>query len=347
MKKSSALFVLGCLGLILCGSVTPLSAQTTSATINGRISDPQGSVVPEVEVRAVNIDTNVNYVAKTNDAGIYVISDLPPGRYRLLVRKEGFKEINQVNLDLHVQDIVEQNFSLQIGSVTQSITVTGNATPLNTETAKESSTINNVMVQDLPIVVGSALRSPLDLASLTPEAKNYNTAVANAAAAPGTNTSDSFSIGGGQPRAFGMTLDGVTLMAGNSTPNSWVTYNTPPLDAITEFTVETNGYKAEFGHAQGGVMTFSSKSGTNGLHGSAFEFLRNTDLDANYFFSNETDIPRSIYKQNDFGINAGGPVMIPHIIDGRNKPSSLPRMRVSATAWAPTPRPSRCPPPRC
>ena len=108
-------------------------------------------------------------------------------------------------------------------------------------------------------------------------------------------------------------------MAGNSTPNSWLTYNTPPLDAITEFTVETNGYKAEFGHAQGGVMTFSSKSGTNAFHGSAFEFLRNTDLDANYFFSNENDIPRSIYKQNDFGINAGGPVIIPHIINGKNK----------------------------
>jgi len=145
---------------------------------------------------------------------------------------------------------VEQNFSLEIGSLSQSITVTGSVTPLNTETAKEASTINNVMVQDLPIVVGSALRSPLDLASLTPEAKNYNTAIANGSAAPGTNTSDSFSIGGGQARAFGITLNGITLMAGNSTPNSWLTYNTPPLDAITEFTVETNGYKAEFGHAR-------------------------------------------------------------------------------------------------
>ena len=83
--------------------------------------------------------------------------------------------------------------------------------------------------------------------------------------------------------------------------------------------METNGYKAEFGHAQGGVMTFSSKTGTNAFHGSAFEFLRNTDLDANYFFSNENGIPRSIYKQNDFGINAGGPVIIPHIINGKNK----------------------------
>jgi len=248
-----------------------------------------------------------------------VISDLPPGRYRLLVRKEGFKEINKVNLELHVQDTVEQNFSLEIGSVTQSITVTGSVTPLNTETAKEASTISNVMVQDLPIVVGAALRSPLDLASLTPEGKNYNTSVANGTVQPGTNTSDSFSIGGGQPRAFGITLDGVSMMAGNSTPNSWLTYNTPPLDAITEFTVETNGYKAEFGHAQGGVMTFSSKSGTNSLHGSAFEFLRNTDLDANNFFSNEKHIARSIYKQNDFGINAGGPIVIPHIINGKNR----------------------------
>ena len=263
---------------------------------------------------------------RTNDAGIYVISSVPPGAIGLLVRKEGFKEINKVNLELHVQDTVEQNFSLEIGSVSQSITVTGSVTPLNTETAKEASTINNTMVQDLPIVVGSALRSPLDLASLTPEAKNYNTAIANGAAAPGTNTSDSFSIGGGQARAFGITLDGITLMAGNSTPNSWLTYNTPPLDAITEFTVETNGYKAEFGHAQGGVMTFSSKSGTNALHGSAFEFLRNTDLDANYFFSNENHIPRSIYKQNDFGINAGGPVIIPHIIDGKKQDVLLCRL---------------------
>ncbi len=154
---------------------------------------------------------------------------------------------------------------------------------------------------------------------MTPEGKNYNTAVANGSPSTGTNTPDNFSIGGGQPRTFGISLDGVTMMGGNSTPNSWITYNTPPLDAITEFTVETNGYKAEFGHAQGGNMTFSSKSGTNSIHGSAFEFLRNQDMDANYFFSNKNHIAKSIYKQNDFGINAGGPVVIPHLIDGRNK----------------------------
>ena len=215
MRRRSVRFaVFAVLGLFLGFFAGSLYAQTTSATVNGRITDPQGNSVPAVEVRAVNIDTNVDFIAKTNDAGIYVISDLPPGRYRLLVRKEGFKEINKVNFELHVQDTVEQNFSLEIGSISQSITVTGSVTPLNTETAKEASTINNVMVQDLPIVVGSALRSPLDLASLTPEAKNYNTAIANGSAAPGTNTSDSFSIGGGQARAFGITLNGIILSEG-------------------------------------------------------------------------------------------------------------------------------------
>ena len=300
-------------------SCTCLLAQTDRGSINGSVADSTGASVPGAIIMVTNPATGATVTTRATDSGTYTVADLPVGVYTVRVEKEGFKLSVRSGIILNAASAVRVDFSLQVGSTRQTIEVTGGVTPLNTETAKESATISNVMVQDLPIVVGSALRSPLDLASLTPEAKNYNTAVANGAAAPGTNTSDSFSIGGGQPRAFGITLDGVTMMAGNSTPNSWVTYNTPPLDAITEFTVETNGYKAEFGHAQGGVMTFSSKTGTNALHGSAFEFLRNTDLDANYFFSNENGIPRSIYKQNDFGINAGGPVIIPHIINGKKQ----------------------------
>ena len=176
------------------------------------------------------------------------------------------------------------------------------------------------MVQELPLAVGGALRSPLDLASLTPEANNFGTQIA---LSPGPNglapVYDSFSIGGGQPRAYGITLDGVSMGVGNPLPNSWVTYNTPPLDAITEFTVDTNGYKAEFGHAMGGTMSFSSKSGTNGFHGSVFEFLRNNALDANRFFSNKAGLPRAVYKQSDFGVSAGGPVYIPKLYNGKNK----------------------------
>ena len=160
---------------------------------------------------------------------------------------------------------------------------------VKTEETKISSTVNNLMIQQLPLVVGGALRSPFDLATLTPEAKNSMRHII--ALQPGPNNlspvQDSLQIGGGQPRAYGITLDGVSMGVGNPLPNSWVTYNTPPLDAITEFTVETNGYKAEFGHALGGTMSFASKSGTNGFHGSVFEFLRNNALDANRFFSNK------------------------------------------------------------
>src|SRR5579872_7058626 len=111
MRRSGGLVILCCLSLFLGSSVAPVFAQTASGTINGRITDPQGDSVPAVDVRAVNIDTNVDYSAKTNDAGIYVISNIPPGRYRLLVRKTGFKEINKLNLDVHVQDTIEQNFT--------------------------------------------------------------------------------------------------------------------------------------------------------------------------------------------------------------------------------------------
>ena len=100
---------------------------------------------------------------------------------------------------------------------------------------------------------------------------------------------------------------------------SWVSSNAPSVEAITEFTVDTNGFKAEYGHAGGGVMTFSSKSGTNQLHGSAYEFLRNTDFDANRFFSNKTNTPRAIYKQSDFGGSVGGPIWIPKIHKGKDK----------------------------
>jgi hypothetical protein len=297
----------------------PLLAQVDRGTITGTVTDTTGAVVPGASITVTNPATGATVATHSTDSGTYTVVDLPVGVYTVQVEKEGFKLSVRTGVILNAASEVRVDFSLQIGSTRQVVEVKGGVTPLNTETAKESATISNVMVQDLPIVVGAALRSPLDLASLTPEAKNYNTSVANGTVQPGTNTSDSFSIGGGQPRAFGITLDGISLMAGNSTPNSWLTYNTPPLDAITEFTVETNGYKAEFGHAQGGVMTFSSKTGTNGLHGSAFEFLRNTDLDANTFFGNEKGLPRSIYKQNDFGVNAGGPVIIPHIINGKNK----------------------------
>ena len=134
-------------------------------------------------------------------------------------------------------------------------------------------------------------------------------------------------LGGGQAASYGTTLDGVSTNTTRALSMSWVASNAPSIEAITEFTVDTNGYKAEFGHAGGGVMTFSSKSGTNAFHGSAYEFLRNNDFDSNNFFNNAAGRnadgslkkPVQIYKQNDFGFTVGGPIWIPKIYNGRNK----------------------------
>jgi hypothetical protein len=299
-------------GALLLGCV-PVLAQSGRGTISGTVIDSAGAVVPGANIIVTNPATGVSSTTRSNETGTYTVPDLPVGEYSVQAEKEGFKALIRSGITLNAASSVRIDFSLEIGETRQVIEVKGDAPQLKTEDVKISSTVNNRMVEALPLVVGGALRSPLDLASLTPEAKNFGTSVALGPA------SDSFSIGGGQPRAYGITLDGVSMGTGNPLPNSWVTYNTPPLDAITEFTVDTNGFKAEYGHAMGGIMSFSSKSGTNTLHGSVFEFLRNNALDANRFFSNRAGLPRAIYKQSDFGVSAGGPVYIPKLYDGRNK----------------------------
>jgi hypothetical protein len=120
-------------------------------------------------------------------------------------------------------------------------------------------------------------------------------------------------LGGGQAASYGTNLDGVSANTTRALSQSWVASNAPSLEAITEFAVDTNGFKAEFGHAGGGIMIFVSKSGTNEYHGSAYEFLRNNAMDANSFFNNRKGIAIPIYKQNDSGTSFGGPVWLPRI----------------------------------
>ena len=202
------------------------------------------------------------------------------------------------------------------------------AAQLQASDAKTSATVTNQMVDQLPLVVAGAVRSPFDLANITPESKNLG----------GDN---GFILGGGQAASYGTTLDGVSTNTSRALSMSWVSSNAPSLEAITEFTVDTNGFKAEYGHAGGGVMTFSSKSGTNQVHGSAYEFIRNNAFDANRFFSNKAGIPIAIYKQSDFGGSFGGPIYIPKIYNGKDKSFFFFayegfRNRVGATASATT-----------
>src|SRR4051794_6470384 len=288
--------------VFLCAAVL---AQTERGTISGSVSDPTGALVPGAKVTVTNTATNVASTLASNEAGGYVVPNLPPGTYPVRVEKEGFRTAGLNELELNAASSVRADITMEVGTAQQTVEVTADAVRLQTDNAKSATTITQKLVDDLPTVVGGAMRSPFDLAILAPESKNFG--------------DNNFQVGGGQAASFGVNLDGVSANTTRALSNSWVAVNTPSLDAITEFTVETNGYKAEYGRAGGGQMSFSSKGGTNQLHGSAYEFLRNEKLDANQWFSNANRQPRQIYKQHDFGATIGGPVWIPKVYNGRDK----------------------------
>jgi len=280
--------------------------QSERGTIQGTVRDTTGAVIPGAKVTATETATNVKFNQTTNETGDFTIPSLAVGNYDVRVEKEGFRAAVIAGITVNAATTSRADVNMEVGTSQQTVEVKAAAVQLQTEDAKISSTVNNRLVDELPLVVSGTLRSPFDLASLTPESKNLG----------GDN---GFMLGGGQAASYGTSLDGVSTNTTRALSMSWVASNAPSLEAVTEFTVDTNGFKAEYGHSGGGIMTFSSKSGTNGLHGTAYDFLRNNDFDANNWFQNRAGKTIPIYKQNDFGFSAGGPVYIPKIYHGRNK----------------------------
>src|SRR3982751_5385101 len=283
-----------------------LFAQSERGTISGTVRDTSGAVVPQVKVTVTNTAINQPVQVETNDSGDFSVADLRVGTYTVRAEKSGFRPAELTGLTVDAASSVRADFSLQIGRSAEVVEVQAAAVQLNSEDSKTTVTISQKLVDTLPLVVGGAVRSPFDLATLTPESKNIG-------------GDAGFALGGGQGASYGATLDGVSVNTSRALQKSWVASNAPSVEAITQFTVDTNGFKAEYGHAGGGVMTFVAKSGTNQFHGSAYEFLRNTNFDANDFFSNKAGKARQIYKQSDFGATVGGPVWIPKIYNGHNK----------------------------
>ena len=214
----------------------------------------------------------------------------------------GFQSAIVDNITLTAGATVRVDVRLQVGGVTQTVEVQSQNAQIQTEDAKISTAVSNTLVDQLPLVVGGAMRSPFDLVATVPEAKN------------GTN----LALGGGQGGAFAATFDGVSVNTNRQGNTTETSYLTPSVEAITEFAVDTNGFKAEYGQAGGGVISFASKSGTNELHGSAYDFIRNDYVDARGFFAPT----KGVYRQNDFGGSLGGPVWIPEALQ-RQEPHLL------------------------
>jgi hypothetical protein len=304
------------LGLMLLASYATahLWAQGSSATINGLVTDPKGRVVPGADVQAVNIGTNVVYPTKTNDTGIYSLPNLPPGPYRIVVRKDGFKEVNMMDLDLHTQDVLEQNFALELGSVSESVTVNGSTT---NDSPAVSMTVDREFVENMPLN-GQSFQDLIQLApgAVSSQFGDYSIDGQRTDSNIFTVDGVSANLGGANNEAGGSALIGgdAPLRTELGTTQSLVS-----IDALQEFTIQTSGYTAEFGRSPGGQVQLTTRSGSNDLHGSLFDYFRNTVMDANSYSNDFNSKPKTAEHQNDFGGTIGGPLRVPRLYNGKDK----------------------------
>jgi hypothetical protein len=288
-----------------------LRAQSTNASLAGRVTDPTRAVIAKAKIAAISADTNVRYETTSNTSGEYSLANLLPGPYRLEVEKDGFKKMTKPDVTLHVQDALAIDFEMAVGGITESITAEAGVPLLNTESATVSTVVDRTFVQDLPLNG----RSFQTLIMLAPGVVVTPTALDN---------QGQFSVNGQRADANYFTVDGVSAnfgltgffplgqTAGGALPAlsaSGGTNSLVSVDALQEFRIQTSSFAPEFGRTPGGQISIVTRSGTNAFHGSLFEYFRNGVLDANDWFANFNHLAKPDEKQNDFGGTFGGPIL--------------------------------------
>jgi Carboxypeptidase regulatory-like domain len=309
-RSSRILWLAIILGLLVSITLSAITfAQSTNATLTGRITDSSKAVVPNAKVMAINTATRIRYETVTNETGSYYVTNLPPGQYRIEAEKIGFKSVIKSDLILHVQDALEVNFEMLLGSASESVTVQGGAPLLDTESSTVGTVVEQRKVNELPLN-GRNVFNLIELAaSVVPQGSSTGTPV-------GVNPFGwgNYQVNGSFGNQSAEYLDGQPLNIGYINLPVLI----PTQDSIQEFKVQTSNLGPEWGKFAGGVINLSTKSGTNSIHGEAYEYLRNKIFNANDFFLNAAGISRPPWVQNQFGANAGGPLNFPHS-SARNK----------------------------
>lgn len=310
MSKSHSYVLALAAGLMLALGISPAYCQTTYGSIMGAVTDPSGAVVPQAEVTVTNLSTSETRSMVTAGNGLYQFVNLLPGRYRLDVQKPGFKRTTRQPIVVEVQNTVKINVTLPVGATTQTVEVTGQTPLLQPETSSLGQVINQNEVNTLPLNGRNAMNLVALVPSVVPQGMTQGTVTGVNQYAYGN-----YQIGGGMANQSAVYLDGQPLNIAYQNIVSVI----PTQDSLQEFKVQTNNLPPEYGRFAGGVINFSTKPGTNQLHGGGWEFLRNKVFNSNDYFSNSEGISTPPFTQNQFGANVGGPVYIPHIYDGRNK----------------------------
>jgi len=291
-------------------------AQLETATVSGQVLDPSGLSIAGAQVKLVDIDRDTSTNTSTNNSGLYMFPSVKPGRYRMEVTAAGFKLVNATDLTVNVQDHLEQNFKLAVGSVSESVTVEGGTSLVNTESASVSTVVDRQFAENLPMNG----RSFQTLIQLTP----------GVVVLPSTTyDSGQFSINGQRASSNYWMVDGVSANigvgvnavggAGNALGGGLASFSAQggtnslvSVDAMQEFRIQTSTYAPEFGRTPGGQISIVTRSGTNQFHGTAFDYFRNDVLDASDWFNgyiNSPPLPKAQERQNDFGGTISGPLL--------------------------------------
>ena len=284
---------------LTASAVIPSQAQEVSAGITGRVTDPSGSAILNAKVLAKDLDRDTEWPTTTNVDGIYAFPRIPPGRYQLKIEAPGFKAYVNPEIGLEVNQRARLDVTMEIGAITESVQVKGDAAVLQTETTQVGAVISATTINDIPLIS----RNPVALTLLTAGVTTPD---------PGSFNSGLRSAGGGRPYVNGnreesnnFLLDGVD---NNFTSDNLVSYQPNP-DAIEEFKMITNNASAEFGNFQGGIINVVIKSGTNQFHGNVFEDFRNENLNANNWGRNWQGLPKTPLRWNQFGGTFGGRII--------------------------------------
>ena len=282
--------------LVCAGSAL---AQTTLGSITGRVTDGTGAAIAQANITATNTATAVPYKTVSSAAGTYLLSQLPVALYDISIESTGFKRYTHNAVRLNVAQTVTLDAALELGAVDQTVNISGDVSTLQTSTSDLGTTIDRPKLLELPFYVAGKQR---DLEQFT-------------LLAPGvTGDTSNTQISGSPSRGKEVLVDGIAstgIESGGIIPGE----TRPSVETIGEFKLLRANFNAEYGRTGGGIELFSTRSGTNGLHGAAFDILRNDALDARGFF-----LPTAaVNKQNEYGFSLGGPAYIPKAYDGRNK----------------------------
>ncbi|MGH9682907.1 MAG: carboxypeptidase regulatory-like domain-containing protein [Candidatus Acidiferrales bacterium] len=289
------------LALLSFGARQALAQTASTGAFNGTVTDPSGNVVPDVSVTATNVSTGEARTAVTQGNGSYLIPFLPPGAYRVEASHKDFKSAAFQNVQVHVTESATLDIRLEIGSVSETVTVQGTATQLQTTSSALGNVTDQRMVNDLPLVT----RNYLQILGLSP---GIDSNITDAATIGRGNSGIEYSSSGNIENDNNYQMNGsqVNDLFGSGTTTGGIPVPNP--DSIQEFKVQTGQYDASYGRNAGANVDVVTKSGTNEFHGDAWEYFRNTDLNANNYFLKKAGLPRGVLDQNQFGGTIGGPV---------------------------------------